>query len=96
MQLNTLLIFRVFNFHLVTRYLLCRWLRRSVTTLATSIAEYEMFEIQITKTYGRFEWSKDLKTIMWMSERDNKPTFSVFRHADQEAFWGTSTHFKHR
>merc|ERR1711871_979064 len=62
--------------------------RRSVTTLATSIAEYEMFEIQITKTYGRVEWFDDLKTIMWMSGRDNKPTVFLFSDTQikEEAF----------
>merc|ERR550514_2588737 len=52
--------------------------RKSVASLATSIAEYEMFQIEITKTYSVVEWFDDLKAVMLMAGRDNKPTVFLF------------------
>ena len=52
--------------------------RKSVTSLATSVAEYEMFQIEITKTYSVVEWFDDLKAVMLMAGRDNKPTVFLF------------------
>ena len=42
--------------------------RKSLTTMAVHIAEFQMFTIEITKSYGMADWREDIKAMM------NKPT----------------------
>jgi dynein heavy chain len=48
--------------------------RKSLTTLAVFIAEFELFKIEITKSYGVFEWREDIKKMMTTAGVDNSPT----------------------
>jgi dynein heavy chain len=48
--------------------------RKSLTTLAVSIADFELFTIEITKSYGLFEWREDIKSMMNKAGVMNKPT----------------------
>uniref|UniRef100_A0A7S3HTS3 Dynein heavy chain n=1 Tax=Spumella elongata TaxID=89044 RepID=A0A7S3HTS3_9STRA len=48
--------------------------RKSLTTLAVSIADFELFTIEITKSYGMNEWREDIKSMMNKAGVLNKPT----------------------
>ncbi len=48
--------------------------RKSLTTLAVSIADFELFTIEITKSYGMNEWREDIKLVMNKAGCLNKPT----------------------
>lgn len=38
--------------------------RQSLTRLASGIADYEVFSIEITRTYSRLDWREDLKKVL--------------------------------
>jgi dynein heavy chain, axonemal len=38
--------------------------RKSLTTLAVSIADFKLFSIEISKSYGMADWREDMKAIM--------------------------------
>ncbi len=48
--------------------------RKSVTNLAVHIADFELFTIEITKSYGTFDWREDIKKVMNKTGVLNKPT----------------------
>jgi dynein heavy chain len=48
--------------------------RKSLTTLAVSIADFQLFTIEITKSYGMNEWREDIKKVMNQAGVANKPT----------------------
>lgn len=49
-----------------------------MTRLAAKISDYEIFQIEISKTYGKIEWKEDLKKILKQSGGKNIPTVFLF------------------
>ena len=48
--------------------------RKSLTTMAVHIADFELFTIEITKSYGMNDWREDIKSMMNKAGVMNKPT----------------------
>ncbi|XP_066944541.1 dynein axonemal heavy chain 3-like [Macrobrachium rosenbergii] len=48
--------------------------RQSCTKLAAFMANYDLFQIEVTKTYGVAEWRDDIKKVMMKAGGDGKPT----------------------
>ncbi|XP_058254502.1 dynein axonemal heavy chain 3 [Hemibagrus wyckioides] len=48
--------------------------RSSAAKLATFISRYELFQIELTKSYGRSEWRDDLKRVMTKAGVEGKKT----------------------
>eukprot|EP00924_Labyrinthula_sp_SR-Ha-C_P010247 snap_masked-scaffold_23-processed-gene-1.31-mRNA-1 protein AED:0.10 eAED:0.11 QI:0/-1/0/1/-1/1/1/0/4309 len=52
--------------------------RKSLTSLSVFIAEQTLFTIEITKSYGVFEWREDLKKLLISAGAENKKSCFLF------------------
>ena len=52
--------------------------RKSLTTLAVFICDMKLFQIQISKVYGKNEWRDDLRTVLRMAGEKQQHTVFLF------------------
>ena len=52
--------------------------RKSLARLATGIADFALFSIEITKNYRLIEWREDLKQLLLKTGKDGKKTIFLF------------------
>ena len=52
--------------------------RQSACKLATFMADYDLFQIEITKNYTNVEWRDDLKRLLLKAGAEGKPTTFLF------------------
>ncbi|KAK7233641.1 dynein light chain binding protein [Aureococcus anophagefferens] len=62
--------------------------RQSLSILATEMAGYALFRIEITKSYGMVEWREDLKTVLKEAGSGERPVVFLFSDTqiNREAF----------
>ena len=52
--------------------------RQSSAKLASFMADYDLFQIEISKSYGKNEWREDIKKVFMKSGGEGKPTVFLF------------------
>lgn len=52
--------------------------RQSLSRLATFIANYRLFQIEVVKGYGMQNWRDDVKKVLMLAGVENKPTSFLF------------------
>jgi dynein heavy chain len=52
--------------------------RQSLTTLATSLADYALFQIELTKSYDVVAWREDLKSLLRQAGAQGRSTVFLF------------------
>ena len=55
--------------------------RQSLTRLAAYIADYDFFQVEVTKQYSTQEWREDLRSVMRKAGLSNRPIVFLFNEA---------------
>ena len=59
--------------------------RQSTAVLATYIADYRLFQVELSKSYGKLEWRDDLKKLVMDAGTGTRPI--VFLFNDTQIKW---------
>ena len=52
--------------------------RQSLTRLAAFMSEFSVFQIEVSRSYGKQEWHDDLRSLMKLAGEQNKKTVFLF------------------
>ena len=52
--------------------------RKSVSQLAAAVVEYDVFQIEISKSYGQTDWHEDLRRLLMNVGTRQKPNVFLF------------------
>lgn len=65
--------------------------RQSLTRLSTHIAEYNIFQIELSSTYSTREWRDDIKDLLLKTGIPQRPTVFLFSDTQVRGFHSLDT-----
>jgi Dynein, heavy chain len=65
--------------------------RQSLTRLAAHVSDYGLFQVEMTKNYGKVEWYDDIKAALRKSTASDRHL--VFLFCDSQVSYGLKVYF---